>query len=571
MHRNRLVGAKMLEVDAVTWLKTGEDSLKHGDWAAARAAFQEAVALEPGAEAFEGLGTACWWQDDQNAVLEAREAAFRSYRERGDRRSAARIATALAIDYADYRSDLAVCAGWLQRAERLLQGIKDSPEHGWLHLYQGLFSLMYMNDLPQAHRNLEEAKSLAPRLGDLDIEMMTVELEGLVMVREGKVAQGMLRLDEAMTAAVGGEMTDLAAIGMTCCSLIYACEAVADYDRAAQWCERAREFCRRMGLEVFFTICRNYYATVLIWRGAWQEADAELSAAMREFRPERAGGITESLAKLGELRRRQGRLDEAKELFERAQPHRLALTGQAAIALESGDGDSALDLLQRVLRRVGDEDQAERVFVLELLVRAQSSLQDFESAGRSLSQLEAAASRVGTQPLRATANAAGGILAQARGNLDAAKLQYQDAIDLYDSSGAYFDSARTRLDYAATLRALGRMPAAAEQAMLAQASFNRLGAALYAQRAADFVSQFSRQMGSPPSGALPHGLTRREAEVLWRIAAGRTNQDIAAELVLSIRTVERHISTIYEKLNLQGRAARASAAAFAISLRAANT
>jgi DNA-binding NarL/FixJ family response regulator len=74
-------------------------------------------------------------------------------------------------------------------------------------------------------------------------------------------------------------------------------------------------------------------------------------------------------------------------------------------------------------------------------------------------------------------------------------------------------------------------------------------------------------MGRPPSGALPYDLTPREAEVLWLIAAGKTNQEIADDLVLSIRTVERHISTVYEKLNLHGRAARASAAAIAVSLR----
>jgi DNA-binding CsgD family transcriptional regulator len=67
---------------------------------------------------------------------------------------------------------------------------------------------------------------------------------------------------------------------------------------------------------------------------------------------------------------------------------------------------------------------------------------------------------------------------------------------------------------------------------------------------------------------LPHDLTPREAEVLWLIAAGKTNQEIADVLVLSIRTVERHISTVYEKLHLRGRAARASAAAIAVNLRA---
>ena len=55
--------------------------------------------------------------------------------------------------------------------------------------------------------------------------------------------------------------------------------------------------------------------------------------------------------------------------------------------------------------------------------------------------------------------------------------------------------------------------------------------------------------------------------MLWLLAAGRTNQEIADDLVLSVRTVERHISTIYEKLGLKGRTARASAAAIAVAAR----
>jgi DNA-binding NarL/FixJ family response regulator len=107
------------------------------------------------------------------------------------------------------------------------------------------------------------------------------------------------------------------------------------------------------------------------------------------------------------------------------------------------------------------------------------------------------------------------------------------------------------------------------QAMLAQTAFAQLGAALYRDHAAAIVSRLSSDLGAPPADAvLPYGLTPREAEVLWLIAAGKTNQDIARDLVLSVRTVERHISTVYEKLGLHGRAARASAAAIAVGLRA---
>jgi DNA-binding CsgD family transcriptional regulator len=56
-------------------------------------------------------------------------------------------------------------------------------------------------------------------------------------------------------------------------------------------------------------------------------------------------------------------------------------------------------------------------------------------------------------------------------------------------------------------------------------------------------------------------LSDRERDVLALVAEGRSNQEIAASLYLSVRTVERHLSNIYAKLRISGKAARAAAAA----------
>jgi ATP/maltotriose-dependent transcriptional regulator MalT len=549
-------------------LAEGKAALARGDWATARRALAEAAHSRPSGETMEALGTACWWQDDGKAVLETREAAYRLYREEGDPLGAARVATLVGVDYADYRGDFAVAGGWLQRAESILKDVALAVEHGWLHIYQGYFALMFNNDLPEAHRRLGLLRELTPRLHSVDLEMMAVGLTGLTAIREGDVERGMRYLDEAMTAATGGDMSDLAAIGNTCCSLIYACGAVADYDRAAQWCERTREFCKRFGLDQFFAICRNYYAAILIWKGEWDEAESELSAALAELQTNRPSYALESLARLGELRRRQGRLEEAAEILQRAQPHRTAVFGEAALALDRGDSETAVDLLLRLLRRVGDEDQAERVFVLELLTQAYLESGDADAAAALLPDMSTIAESIGTSPLLATVLASQGRVALARGEVEDARRRLEDAIDLFDASDAGFDAARVRLDYAAALERGGRHAAAVRQAMLAQTAFTRLGALQYREKASRLVAGISAGMTPPAAALLPYGLTPREAEVLWLIAVGKTNQDIARDLVLSVRTVERHISTVYEKLGLQGRAARASAAAIAVAFRA---
>jgi DNA-binding NarL/FixJ family response regulator len=116
--------------------------------------------------------------------------------------------------------------------------------------------------------------------------------------------------------------------------------------------------------------------------------------------------------------------------------------------------------------------------------------------------------------------------------------------------------------------ALGRTAAATEQAMIAQASFRTLGAEGGVEKASQLLGTLSNGVTPVPPAVLPDGITAREAEVLWLLSAGRTNQEIADDLVLSVRTVERHISTIYEKLGVHGRSARASAAAIAVAFRA---
>jgi ATP/maltotriose-dependent transcriptional regulator MalT len=397
--------------------------------------------------------------------------------------------------------------------------------------------------------------------------MMALCLDGLIRVREGHAAEGMRMLDEMMTAATTGEMSDLAMVSMACCTLLYACDAVADYDRANQWCEQTLEFCRRTGLSTLFTVCRTSYASVLIWNGRWDVAETELNSVVRELSTNRSDYARQSLAKLGEVRRRQGRFDDAEALFTRAEPHMLALRGRAALALDRGDAETAIDYAERFLRRIGLEDQAEHVFAHHLLARGHLLKGDLAAASSRLSDLLSMSNHVGTRPLKAIGAETSGQVATARGDLDEARRHFEDAMDLYETTDDAFDAARTRLAYADVLSKQGRDAASLEQTMLAHDTFKRLGAAHYAAVAQTLAAKLSGPLAAAPAlSSLPNGLSQREAEVLWLLAAGKTNQEIADGLVLSVRTVERHISTIYQKLEIKGRAARASAAAFAMSL-----
>jgi LuxR family maltose regulon positive regulatory protein len=544
-------------------LAAARDALRRGSWQEARGLLAAIPDLQESAPALEAYALSCWWLEEIPAMFEARERAFRLYRDLGDNVSAARIASALGMDYADFREELAVANGWFQRAESLLQGINLCPEHGWLHLNRGITALILEGDLDSARLHQERALDVAQRLDIFDLRMLALTLDGLILVRQGKVSEGMRRMDEATAAAISGEMTDLSAVGNACCAVIYACESVADYERAVQWCDRAKEFSRRWGLASLFAICRSYYATVLIWRGEWAEAEQELTACAAELESTRPANALEALAKLGDLRRRQGRHAEAEQLLRRAEAHPMSLLGKAALAVDKGDADSAVDLVRRFLRRITSEDQAEQVFALELAVRARLQRGDLDGAAADADRAAALADTVGTDCLRASGHLSCGLLALARGHLDHAKDHFEDAVDLFLATGNEFDASRGRLDLALALKRMGRADAANEQARLARDAFQRLGAAHHALGAARAMTGSGQRPLGAGDARLP-GLTPRESEVLWLLAEGKSNQEIAEELVLSVRTVERHISTIYEKIDAHGKAARAAATAFAL-------
>nr|MDQ4030201.1 hypothetical protein [Actinomycetota bacterium] len=435
-------------------LAAGRAALAGGHWERARDLFEQACELEDSPEAFEGLANVAMWRSEVEAAEETTERAFQLYRERGDRRGAARMATKLAYQAANFRGEGAVASGWLQRTRHLLEGLEPGAEHGWLWLREASFALG--SDVERARRLTSDARELGRALGDGDLEMQALAFEGLVLVSLGQVDEGMRRLDEATAAALGGEMEDLVAITLACCFLIFACERVRDFDRAGQWCERVSELCRRWGLNSAFALCRAHYGSVLTWRGDWERAEAEFLLATETLGDVRHRPVVEALARLGELRRRQGLPREAAELFARSASLPIASLGLGALALDDGDPAGAVDHAQRVLRLVPGERRTERAAALELLAHAYAMQGRLDEGEGALSELEAIADAVGTDPFRASASEARGILAHAAEDYDGARRAFGDAAMLFDRSGAPFEAARARIRLAEVLLALDR-------------------------------------------------------------------------------------------------------------------
>jgi LuxR family maltose regulon positive regulatory protein len=545
-----------------TPLDAGWAALSGGDWERARACFEESLGGGETPEALEGMGWAGHMLNDDRLTFDARERAYRLYHERGDKGSAARIAAWLAADCLLFRGEPAVANGWLQRAHSLIDGLEPGVDHGWLAIHEGYIALALDEDTVKARRLAARAVELGRVFGAPELEMLGLGLEGRALVSEGELEEGMRRLDEATTVALDGEARLLYCVAWACCFLISACERVRDYERAAQWCARVGEFCGQHDIFLLNT-CRAHYASVLSWQGRWEEAESQLGAAVEGLQASRPPMVRDALARLGELRRRQGRLADAEELFARSETHSLSLLGCAALALDRGQPSEAAELADRYLRRFPDPTRIERSAGLEVATRALALLGEHERATEALGQLREIAAQARTRPLLAAVCSSEGTLAVARGDHDAARRSFEDALDLLAASDARFEAARVRLDLAATLSALGRHDRARREIEAALAGFRELGAEGESARADAMLGKLRRTRASLPTEAVdtPLGdLSRRELEVLSLVAEGLTNHDIAQRLVLSEHTVNRHVANILRKLGLTSRAAAATLA-----------
>lgn len=459
-----------------------------------------------------------------------------------------------------------MASGWLLRGRDLLRETAGSPWLGAIDVVESSVALGFDKDIPRARRLAEHAVEAGRATGVPDLENIAKSQLGLTLVSAGEVAVGMRLLDEAAVAAMAGEMFEAASAVTVCCTLVTACLRVRDLDRAAQWYRHAGVLAETR-LPNPFGYPRWEHAVVLIWWGRWDESERVLVREIEDAaaRPAQAGMAQLALA---DLRRRQGRFEEAAALLDDldGRPHRsglahLTVSARAALALDRSEYSAAVDLADRYLRAVPVDDPIERIDALEVLADALASTGNPERAGSAVDELDAIASLVGTAAVRASAHLAAGSVALASGDPPAARDAFERSRDLFVAAGAPFEAARARVGVARALFLLGRTETAALEARAALLAFETLGAVAEVSVAEHLLVE----IGPDVRGRPDLRLTAREVEILRLLGQGLSNDAIAASLVLSVRTVERHAANIYGKIGAHGRTARAMATAFAHS------
>jgi DNA-binding NarL/FixJ family response regulator len=362
-------------------------------------------------------------------------------------------------------------------------------------------------------------------------------------------------LDEALAAVAGRDVDDFCVLQEIFCQLFAACERAQDISRADQWIRIGEAIAARRNLPAVSAFCRTHYGGVLTAAGRWPEADVALTDAVRLWalghRTLRGG----ALARLADLRVRQGRFEEAEQLLEDLDGHEDAARPLAAIQLSKGETSRAKETLERALDQA-DLTSSAVVPLLMLLVDVHIAAGALDSAENTVQLLIAAADLHPGHYLLACAALARGRLCLATGDGDP-RACLREALVGFDRARLPMELAHSRLELANALVDTQPEVAMAE-ARAALTAFEKLQAGRHADEAAAVL----RSLGArPTTGGRGDGmLTKREAEVLELLGHGLSNPEISDRLFISRKTVEHHVGNVLAKLGLRG---RAEAAAYA--------
>jgi len=464
-------------------LEEGRDAVRRRDWDAAYPLLSEAdKATDLAPEDLELLAEAALWGGLFSEYMEANERAYKAYVEAGTLARAAYIATLLAHDY---RAQLqpSVASGWLSRAKRHLDETDEAPEHGYWALQRSLVALGE-HDYDEAFRQGKTAEDIGKRFADRSLEIRGIQRQGAALLEKGEVGEGKLLLDEASAAALGGELDPYSTL-VVYCNTIGAHREVSDFDSAAQWTERATQFCDANSMSAFPGMCRVNWAEVMRYKGRLNEAEELAGQAGEELRtwcPRIAGA---AFYELGETRLRLGDLAQAEQAFREADEHgHNPEPGHSLLRLARGDAKGAWSSIRRLL---ADETigLAARTTFLPAGIEVAVAAGELDAAEKYAGELDQAASTFETSALKAAASYAHGKIALARDDADRAESCFRNARTLWESTGASYDSARAREQRGLALRAGGDEEAAVWELEAAAARFERLGAARDADRVAE--------------------------------------------------------------------------------------
>jgi DNA-binding CsgD family transcriptional regulator len=533
---------------AIEALARGRAAFEQEAWSDAYAQLAAAdrhASLEP--PDLDRLATAAYLIGEDAASTDARTRAHNGFLERGEAICAARSAFWLAFAIIDKPDQRAQAGGWLARARRLLdESQQECVEQGFL-LCAFAFQQASGGEVPAAHAAFGQAARIGARFRDADLIALARHGEGRTLLRMDRTTEGLGMLDEVMVAVTCGEVGPMVA-GVVYCSVIGACHDLFDLRRAQEWTTALAGWCAaHPDMVPFRGPCLIRRSELMQLHGAWPAAidEAQRACARLADAPSQPDAGA-AYCQQAELYRLRGEFEKADEAYRRAsqaglKPH----PGLALLRLAQGQADAADVAIRRVLQETrGFRARAQALCAsVEIMLAGQ----DLSAALSAAEELARMAGELDAPFLRAASAQASGAVALAAGDVSAAVGSLRDAWAIWGELDAPYQIAQVRALLGLAYRKLGDEDGARMEFDAAQETFERLGAAPDAARMATFLTPAAPQASG--------GLTGRELEVLRLVASGKTNRVIAAELAISEKTVARHVSNIFTKLDLSSRSA----------------
>jgi predicted ATPase/DNA-binding CsgD family transcriptional regulator len=541
-----------------------EDAMKH---------YRVAYELLPAEERERGsvllrLGEAAIWAGAEREAIAAFEEASDFFLGCQDQLNAARAAHGLGRAWGRLEAHDAAQAA-LKTALALLED-HSCPERAQVLLDLATLLAVSLGKQREGVAYGEQAASLAHRLGDERLEAMANRTVGNLLMRENRLFEAITLIEEALSLA---KITDDPTEASECCACLTLAYVWNGSFRKAQdiirerleWAKRSHEPYQARHVYswlVMFTGLLGKFGEAEQWlaqaetalaplissepraflhhargwlaytRGDYAEAEEQFSLAVELFRKLGPGALVWYLAPLGLAQLLQGKRREAASCINEVET---LLTSQQEGAMVIADALSKLALMALLLgdrERVADyyprllpfQERGMEFLLDRVLGEMATSLGYWLQAQDHLRRAETMARREGADPELARTLLAQGKLALAQGG----RGSVTHARMLLEQAQALFEQHEMQAEAQAQREHLERLP------------------------------------GKSParrSRALPAGLSEREVEVLRLIVAGKSNRQIAAELILSERTVANHLAHIFNKTGADNRAA---ATAFAI-------